>query len=78
VVTQTIGYMLLCVFGLAFGANTATATMWDLDTADHVLYGALFVLGLTFVLVLYSSSFEPPIDRGRAAAGRADSGRVGR
>jgi hypothetical protein len=59
--TQTIWYMLLYVFGLAFGVHTPTATMWDLNTADHVLHAVLFVLGLTLTLVFYSSSFEPPI-----------------
>jgi hypothetical protein len=81
--TQTIGYMLLYVFGLAFAANTPTATMWNLNTADHVLHGTLFVLGLTIVLMLYSSSFEPPIDDGRGAdrpaeESRAGAGQVGR
>jgi NADH:ubiquinone oxidoreductase subunit 6 (subunit J) len=81
--TQTIGYMLLYVFGLAFAANTPTATMWNLNTADHVLHGTLFVLGLTFVLMLYSGSLEPPaaddqvMDR-PAEQSRAGAEQVGR
>jgi hypothetical protein len=75
--TQAIGYMLLYVFGLAFAANTPTATMWDLNTADHVLHGTLFVLGLTFVLMLYSSSFEPPISDNQVMDRPTEQGRAG-
>jgi NADH:ubiquinone oxidoreductase subunit 6 (subunit J) len=55
---QTIGYLLLFVFGLAYAANTPTATMWNLNTPDHVLHAVLFVLALTLMLMLYSTSFE--------------------
>jgi len=72
--TQTIGYMLLYVFGLAFAANTPTATMWNLNTADHVLHGTLFVLGLTFVLMLYSRSFEPPLTDNQVTDRPAEQG----
>jgi NADH:ubiquinone oxidoreductase subunit 6 (subunit J) len=53
---QTIGYLLLFVFGLAYAANTPTATMWNLNAPDHVLHAVLFGLGLTLMLMLYSSS----------------------
>jgi hypothetical protein len=55
---QTIGYLLLFGFGLAYAAHTPTATMWNLNTPDHVLHAVLVVLGLTLVLMLYSTWFE--------------------
>jgi hypothetical protein len=32
--------------------------MWNLNTPDHVLHAVLVVLGLTLVLMLYSTWFE--------------------
>ncbi|WP_445182033.1 DUF4383 domain-containing protein [Pseudonocardia sp. Cha107L01] len=58
VAAQTIGYLLLFGFGLAYAAHTPTATMWNLNTPDHVLHAVLVVLGLTLVLMLYSTWFE--------------------
>jgi hypothetical protein len=55
---QTIGYLLLLGFGLAYAAHTPTATMWNLNTPDHVLHAVLVVLGLTLILMLHSTRFE--------------------
>jgi hypothetical protein len=46
------------VFGPAAAANSPTVTGWPLTTADHVLHGVLFVLGLSLVLMLYRTPFE--------------------
>jgi peptidoglycan/LPS O-acetylase OafA/YrhL len=55
--SQAIGYLLLTVFGLAFGADTAT--MWNLNMPDHVLHAVLCLLGLTLVLMLRPIPFGP-------------------
>lgn len=62
VTAQAIGYLLLYVFGMAFSAHRPTATMWNLNIADSTLHAILFIIGVTLVLMLYSSAFEPPID----------------
>lgn len=64
VVTETIVFTLLFVFGTAFSANRPTRTMWNLDAPDNVLHGGLAVIGLTLVLLLYARGMTAPIRTG--------------
>ncbi|MDT7583908.1 MAG: hypothetical protein QOE32_1458, partial [Pseudonocardiales bacterium] len=70
---QTIGYLLLFGFGLAYAAHTPTATMWNLNTPDHVLHAVLVVLGLTLVLMLHSTRFERSTDGAESSLGARSS-----
>lgn len=61
---QTVWYMLLFVFGMALSVNRPSATMWNLNMADHILHAVLFIIGLVLVLLLYAGSIDPAARRG--------------